>query len=109
MASFEVQVGEQERLQDQGESLSASPASGAAAGCGGGARGGAGGTADPSASAGLVMLSADDHHLEAADYDASVQLLYCGHLSVPGLNEEDLPKTMVNTFISSTFDDTKFE
>jgi len=37
------------------------------------------------------------------------QQLYCGHLSVQGLNEEDLPKTKVNVFMASTFDDTKFE
>jgi len=85
MASFEEKSSEQERLQVQvqvqvqGES----PAS-------------------PSAGAVVVRLE------EAADYESSVQL-YRGHLSVPGLNEEDLPKTKVNIFISSTFDDTKFE
>jgi len=49
---------------------------------------GAGGSAD--VSVGLVMLEMDD--------ESKIRLLYCFYLYVPGLNEEELPKTKVNLF-----------
>ena len=60
-----------------------------------------------------LPLSNSSNNLEKRNatsaFEQQCVVLYSGTLSVPGLNEEDLPKIKVNVFISSTFDDTKFE